>query len=91
MGKPRLRQTDWGCTSIRYTGENQDVLGLLGYIEECHCRLWSDGRDVSEIAHMTGRDRKTVRKYLQMDDFSPEASRPLNGPFVTHKSLSGSF
>ena len=36
-------------------------------------RLWSEGRDVSEIARVTGHDRKTVRKYLQMDDFSPEA------------------
>ncbi len=37
-------------------------------------RLWSEGRDVSEIARVTGHDGKTVRKYLQMDDFSPEAS-----------------
>ena len=28
-------------------------------------RLWSEGRDVSEIARMTGHDRETVRKYLQ--------------------------
>lgn len=40
------------------------------------CRLWSEGRDVSEIARMTGLVRKTVRKRLQMDDFSSEASRP---------------
>ena len=39
-------------------------------------RLWSEGRDVSEIARGTGHGRKTVRKYLQMDDFSSEASRP---------------
>lgn len=39
-------------------------------------RLWSEGRGVSEIARATGHDRKTVRKRLQMDDFSPEASRP---------------
>ena len=39
-------------------------------------RLWSEGRDVSEIARVTGHDRKTVRKYLQMDDFSPEAPAP---------------
>ena len=39
-------------------------------------RLWSEGRDVTEIARVTGHDRKTVRKYLQMEDFSPEASRP---------------
>ena len=29
-------------------------------------RLWSEGRDVTEISRMTGHDRKTVRKYLQM-------------------------
>ena len=40
------------------------------------CRLRSEGRDVSEIARMTGLVRKTVRKRLQMDDFSSEASRP---------------
>ena len=28
-------------------------------------RLWSEGRDVSEISRMTGHDRKTVRKRLQ--------------------------
>lgn len=39
-------------------------------------RSWSEGRDVSEIARVTGNDRKTVRKRLQMDDFSSEASRP---------------
>ena len=39
-------------------------------------RLWSEGRDVSETARVTGHDRKTVRKRLQMDDFSSEASRP---------------
>ena len=39
-------------------------------------RLWSEGRDVSEVARVTGNDRKTVRKRLQMDDFSSEASRP---------------
>lgn len=36
-------------------------------------RLWSEGRDVSEIARVIGHDRKTIRKYLQMDNFSPEA------------------
>ena len=39
-------------------------------------RLWSEGRDVSETARVTGHGRKTVRKRLQMDDFSSEASRP---------------
>ena len=39
-------------------------------------RLWSEGQDVTEIARVTGHDRKTVRKRLQMDDFSSEASRP---------------
>lgn len=39
-------------------------------------RLWLEGRDVSEISRMTGHDRKTVRKYLQMEDFSPEAPTP---------------
>ena len=39
-------------------------------------RLWSEGRDVTEIARVTGHDRKTVRKYLQMEDFSPEAPAP---------------
>ena len=39
-------------------------------------RLWSEGRDVSEIARVNGHDRKTVRKRLQMDDFSSEASGP---------------
>ena len=44
-------------------------------------RLWSEGRDVSEIARVTGHDRKTVRKYLQVDDFSPEAPAPrAKGP-----------
>lgn len=44
-------------------------------------RLWSEGRDVTEIARMTGHDRKTVRKYLQVDDFSPEAPAPrAKGP-----------
>ena len=28
-------------------------------------RSWSEGRDVSEIARVTGDDRKTVRKCLQ--------------------------
>ena len=28
-------------------------------------RLWSEGRDVSEITRMTSQDRKTVRKYLR--------------------------
>ena len=28
-------------------------------------RLWSEGREVTEIACMTGHDRKAVRKYLQ--------------------------
>lgn len=37
-------------------------------------RLWSEGRDVTEIARMTGHDRKTVRKYLQLSDIHPEAS-----------------
>ena len=39
-------------------------------------RLWSEGRDVTEIARMTGHDRKTVRKYLQIDDFSPKTPAP---------------
>ena len=44
-------------------------------------RLWSEGRDVTEIARMTGHDRKTVRKYLQMEGFSPEAPAPkAKGP-----------
>lgn len=44
-------------------------------------RLWSEGRDVSEISRVTGHDRKTVRKYLQVDNFSPEAPAPrAKGP-----------
>lgn len=44
-------------------------------------RLWSEGRDVTEIARVTGHDRKTVRKYLQVEDFSPEAPAPkAKGP-----------
>ena len=36
------------------------------------CRLWSERHDVSEIAIVTGHDRKTVCKYLRADGFSPE-------------------
>ncbi len=44
-------------------------------------RLWSERRDVTEIARVTGHDRKTARKYLQMEDFSPEAPAPkAKGP-----------
>ena len=31
--------------------------------------LWSEGLAVSEIARMTGHDRKTVRKYLKAGVF----------------------
>ena len=37
-------------------------------------RLWPEGRDVTEIARITGHDRKTVGKYLRMDDFSPSTA-----------------
>ena len=44
-------------------------------------RLCSEGRGVTEIDCMIGHDRKTVRKYLQMEDFSPEAPAPkAKGP-----------
>ena len=35
-------------------------------------RLWSEGYCISEIARRTGHDRKTVRKFLDEVDFSPE-------------------
>ncbi|HJF45496.1 hypothetical protein [Thermophilibacter provencensis] len=35
-------------------------------------RLWSEGCCISEIARRTGHDRKTVRKFLDEVDFSPE-------------------
>lgn len=35
-------------------------------------RLWSEGYCISEIARGTGHDRKTVRKFLDEVDFSPE-------------------
>lgn len=38
-------------------------------------RLWPEGCDVSEITRVTGHDCKTTRKYLQMDDFSPDILR----------------
>lgn len=40
------------------------------------CRLWSERHDVSEIARVTGHDRKTVCKYLRADGFSPEPPIP---------------
>ena len=30
------------------------------------------GYGISKISSLTGKDRKTVRKYLEQDDFSPE-------------------
>ena len=43
-------------------------------------RLDAEGRSVSEIARITGHDRKTVRKFLDEADFSPKppvkATRP---------------
>ena len=30
------------------------------------------GYSISKISHITGVDRKTIRKYLQQDDFSPD-------------------
>ena len=30
------------------------------------------GYGISKISSLTGKDRKTIRKYLEQDDFSPE-------------------
>lgn len=35
-----------------------------------------EGKNISQIAKETGQDRKTVRKYLEMDDFSPVPPLP---------------
>ena len=35
------------------------------------------GYKIQKISDLTGRDRKTVRKYLEQDDFSPEPKQNL--------------
>lgn len=34
--------------------------------------LYKSGYKIEEIHRMTGADQKTIRKYLEMDDFSPK-------------------
>lgn len=36
---------------------------------------WDSGKSISEIAEALKIDRKTVRKYLNQEDFSPEKPR----------------
>jgi transposase len=43
-------------------------------------RLYSEGCNISEIARITGYDRKTVKKYLDMDDFSPQVPKSKSRP-----------
>ena|GEM_PF-4255871 len=38
--------------------------------------MYRRGESKSGIANALGIDRKTVRKYLEMDDFSPEPRKP---------------
>lgn len=52
------------------------IMAQINHIRD----LGAAGYSVSKIHNLTGVDRKTIRKYLDMEDFSPEiplqASRP---------------
>ena len=48
--------------------------------------LMQCGYNISEIEKITGFDRKTIRKYLQIDDFSPHPQ-----PKQTHPSILDPF
>ncbi len=41
--------------------------------------FYHQGKSISEIASETGRNRKTVTKYIDMEDFSPVAPKPPYG------------
>ena len=40
--------------------------------------FFHQGKSISEIASETGRNRKTVTKYIDMDNFSPVPPKPLS-------------
>ncbi len=59
------------------------TMSQINYIRD----LSKNGYGISKISSITGRDRKTVSKYLEQDDFSPEppvakASRSIVAPYI---------
>lgn len=54
---------------------------MLNMSQVNHIRdLGAAGYSVSKINELTGVDRKTIRKYLQMEDFSPEIPLEVSKP-----------
>jgi len=64
-----------GC-SCRRTSLQQEETGLVGMEESLDVRdLWRAGKSLSEIARLTGRDRKTLRRIVREGAAKPRAPR----------------
>ena len=67
-------------TEVKEEGSvlNMSQIDVIREMARKGCRL-------AEIARATGHDPKTVRKYLEMDDFSPQA--PLKRRYASRLAL----
>lgn len=50
----------------------------MDQIKDIRRLFYEQDKNISEIANLTGYNRKTVTKYVDMDDFSPKAPRPAS-------------
>ena len=66
----------WQGTSRRSKTLQQEVPGLVGMEETLDIQaLWRAGKSVSEIARVTGRNRRTIRRLIRQGAPSPRSPR----------------
>src|SRR5690348_155206 len=66
----------WQGTSSHSSTLQQEVPGLVGMEETLDVQaLWRAGKSVSEIARVTARNRRTIRRLIHQGTPSPRAGR----------------